>query len=77
VEKYEQYEWEISKMSVLEKFFNRKTYLNFTRELKKLEGDYMFIEQIINAASALKMAEILAKKKEEENNRIIKQPGSY
>lgn len=64
-------------MSALEKFFNRKTYLNFTRELKKLEGDYMFIEQIINAASTLKMAEILAKKKAAENNRIIKQPGLY
>lgn len=74
---YEKYEWEISRMSALERFFNRKTYLNLTRELKKLEGEYMHIEQIIHASSALKKAEMIAKQKKENKNSNTEQPGSY
>ena len=77
IEKHEQYKWQISKMSALEKFFNRKNYLNLTRELKKLEGDYMFIEGIINATSILKRAELLAEKKSADLKKPVDQPGSY
>ena len=77
VEQYEQYEAEIKDMSILERFFDRKTYNKLTAKLKRLEKDYEYIKGITDSAKILRMALVMADREPPSTKKKDVQPGSY
>ena len=62
IEEYEKYSFAIQNMSVLERFFNRKTYLKLIKGLRSIEKKYNKVSKITSSISLLRSVADIADK---------------
>ncbi len=76
-EQYEEYEKQISSMSILERVFNKKTYNKLVSNMKRVEKEYLYVKGIMDSSLILRKTSMIVDKSPSDSKNTVEQPGSY